>query len=59
MLLLISTGDDEVDLANIELVADNIHTKAVEMHNQLKKHLEANQKQVSKEIKKSKEADDK
>ena len=59
MLLLISTGDDEVDLANIELVADNIHTKAVEMHNQLKKHLEANQKQVSKEIKKSKEEENK
>ena len=33
MLLLISSGDDEVDSANIELVADNIHTKAVEMHN--------------------------
>ena len=29
MLVLISTGDDVADLANIELVANNIHQKAV------------------------------
>ena len=29
MLLMISTGNDEVDQANIELVATNIHTKAL------------------------------
>ena len=28
MLLLISTGEDEVDFANIELIAENVFTKS-------------------------------
>ena len=32
MLLLITTGDEEVDMKNIELVTDNIHTKVIGLH---------------------------
>lgn len=32
MVQLISTGKDEVDQQNIELIAGNIHAKALQMH---------------------------
>lgn len=52
---MISTGDEEVDMQSIEVVAENIHTKAVQMHKEYQKHLEFNQKALKKEIKKSQE----
>lgn len=55
MLLMISTGNDEVDQANIELVATNIHTKALQMHKEFKVTLENNLKELKKEIKKTKD----
>lgn len=55
MLLMISTGDDELDMQSIEVVAVNIHTKAVQMHKEYQKHLELNQKALKKEIKKTSE----
>ena len=31
MLLLITTGDEEADMANIEMAASNIHTKSIQI----------------------------
>ena len=31
LLLIISTGDEEADMANIEMVADNVHAKTVQV----------------------------
>ena len=53
MLLLISTGDDKADFLNIELVATNIHNKAMQMHKEFKEALENNLKELNKEIKKT------
>ena len=44
MLLLISTGEDEVDRANIELIAENVYTKTIQMHNDYVKQLAENAK---------------
>ena len=53
MVLLISTGNEDVDNENIELVAENIHTKAVQMHKEYVSLLEANLKDLNKRISKA------
>lgn len=53
MLLLISTGDNKAYQTNIELVATNIHNKAMQMHKEFKVALENNLKELNKEIKKT------
>ena len=53
MLVLITTGDDEKDAENIEMLADNIHQKAAQMHADYLKQLKINDKGLAKEIKKS------
>ena len=58
MLLLITTGDEDVDMANIEMIADNIHAKAVQVHTEYQKHLKENKKVLDKELKKSSKKDD-
>lgn len=42
MLLLISTGDEEADMANVELISENIHTKAVQIHSEYQNVLKEN-----------------
>ena len=42
MLLLISSGDEEADMANVELISENIHTKAVQIHEEYQKVLQDN-----------------
>ena len=55
MLLMISTGNDQVDQTNIELVATNIHDKAMQIHKEFKGTLEKNLKELKNELKKTKD----
>ena len=51
MLNLISSGDDTVDAASIEVVADTVHARAIQLHAEYRKLLQANRKHLLKEIK--------
>lgn len=56
MVQLISTGNDEVDQQNIELVAENILAKALQMHKEYVAVIEANLKELNKKIGKMRSA---
>ena len=51
MLNMISSGDDTIDAASIEVVADTVHARAVQLHAEYRKLLQANRKHLLKEIK--------
>ena len=53
MVQLISTGNEDIDNPNIEMVAENIHHKAVQMHKEYLALLEANLKELNKKISKA------
>ena len=57
MLMMISSGEENADLANIELVADNILAKSVQVHSEFKKSLQASLKELDKEMRKCDAAD--
>ena len=50
MVKFISTGNEDIDNPNIEIVAENIHAKAIQMHKEYLTHLEANLKELNKKI---------
>ena len=50
LLLIISTGDEEADMANIELVADNVHAKTVQVQEEQKRMLELVQAEIRKKL---------
>ena len=50
MVKFISTGNEDIDNPNIEIVAENIHAKAIQMHKEYLSHLEANLKELNKKI---------
>ena len=50
LLLIISTGDEEADMANIEMVADNVHAKTVQVQEEQKKLLELTTEEIRKKL---------
>ena len=48
---MISSGDDTIDAASIDVVADAVHARAVQLHTEYRKLLHANRKHLIKEIK--------
>ena len=50
LLLIISTGDEEADMANIEMVADNVHAKTVQVQEEQKRMLELVQAEIRKKL---------
>lgn len=47
MLKLISSGKDDIDNHHIDLVAENIHAKALIMHSEFMSFLKASLKEVN------------
>ena len=50
LLLIISTGDEEADMANIEMVADNVHAKTIQVQEEQKKLLELTTEEIRRKL---------
>ena len=50
LLLIISTGDEEADMANIEIVADNVHAKTIQVQEEQKKLLELTTEEIRRKL---------
>ena len=50
MLSIITTGDEVKDMESIDVVADSVHARAMDIHQEYLKHLEGNRKLLHNKI---------